>query len=365
MSFGVLTAGVVGIGYASCAITGTECGSDGWFALTIALAIWGLVSGGSVVPHLMRYHVIAILVILVIASLIAGAAGLASDGSSAIYTLNDRTLFGSQQLAGIAGHPNLLALIASLCAALGWQMTRRAYAVVGLNGGLLVFAVAVAPALVAVFWSQSRTGMAILLVGLIGLLIPIAGKLGRLLSVAFLLVCAAIAWLPPVVAQFNEISFHGRIVAWEMAADSLRSSPLLGGGPAVFLNDSRWVGEWSPAHAHNVFHQQLASAGLIGLLLLFAALGIAGWIAVRFRSIDDRWSMVSIALLLTYGALEPSFGVGSSPISFIPIVLAATVIGAAPSLDEWRSRKGGKKNAQTASASPRPFIDARPSSGSL
>jgi O-antigen ligase len=124
------------------------------------------------------------------------------------------------------------------------------------------------------------------------------------------LLAAIVAFVAPglLVERFATFSLQGpelatRIDIWRVAASVWRDHPFLGVGLGEFPTayaEARVPGKLflpatifePPPHAHNLFLQQLAEGGILGLLAVLAILGVAIHLALRLRRHPERWVSV-------------------------------------------------------------------------
>jgi len=127
----------------------------------------------------------------------------------------------------------------------------------------------------------------------------------------------------PFVARFRSIfdaTQHAnaiRLELWRIALAMFRDHPVLGVGPANFwtLFNTYHPGplgenaKWS--QAHNVYLQQLAERGLVGLTMLLTLLAALTWRAYqRYRDKPDFWNLwcvLAMAALWIMNLTENTF----------------------------------------------------------
>ena len=168
--------------------------------------------------------------------------------------------------------------------------------VAGIAGGLIVVGTSSGPA------RQPLAGIAL------GVVIVVAGVIGPPLrfrrltrrqifmaAVGTVLIAgfAAAAVHTPIERRVQLGSTSDRITIWHAAFDQWRSSPWIGVGPDVVLTFHAKDGNYD-YFAHNEYLQVLADAGVVGDLLLLAAVGT---VAVAIRREDTLSSCAAAALM--------------------------------------------------------------------
>lgn len=189
------------------------------------------------------------------------------------------------RLAGVTPHPNALGPLAVALVVLEWRREPR-------------HRPAVAVALVALVWTQSKTSWAAL--GLIAG-IALVGALRRRAparSVWPVVVLAGVIGASAYVAlglagegqdtdkrEVSTETFTGRTAIWEVTLEAWQERPLIGHGAALW-NDQmdrryRYRVGFPPGHAHNQLIQTLGQAGLLGAVPLVVFLAAFAALARR------------------------------------------------------------------------------------
>lgn len=159
---------------------------------------------------------------------------------------------------------------------------------------------------VLMFLSGSRGALVVAFGGLGFLLLrPRRLRVVSLTAIAMVTV-AAIAPFTPVASSRD---IHGRDVTWREVTAIIRDSPLYGSGVFPTVAPDRSGG----FYAHNQVLQVMAESGIVGALLLFAAIICAFWGQVATPA-NVPWAAMVVGLLLTMPfensvrLFEPSFG---------------------------------------------------------
>ena len=210
------------------------------------------------------------------------------------------------------------------------------------DGRRLVAGAAVAFCGALVLLSQSKTALVVL--ACIAALMPLLYALRsrpRLIApslAAFLLAGAALAyWLESssVLARFSDASaFTGRGGIWAAAWAAIHDHPWLGHGLGAFWRglDGPSALVWSSTrvqtpHAHNGFLDLGLNLGLVGVLLMAAALVVAFRralvVMVEANGVARLWPVVFLSFLLLYNATESTL---LSPNSLFWILLCVVAL---------------------------------------
>lgn len=246
----------------------------------------------------------------------------------AFNTVEARNIAGIPRLAGIAGHPNSLAIQAALGLFLEfhrgsrWWWKAFAFLIVALAQSTTVFNV-VALGLLILGAYRSRTALA-------------AIWAGAVVSVALILLApqSSTEFVASILPE-NADTFTGRTRIWSAALDSFVNNPLLGYGPGLFDEAYRAMYGLSPVatHAFSQYIQTLAGQGIVGILAL-TTLGLVMVVyALRNSSRTAGVSLSLVGLLLirfvTETPLRPSV-IGYS------LLMVAVIIGL---LGAWESER--------------------------
>jgi succinoglycan biosynthesis protein ExoM len=177
------------------------------------------------------------------------------------------------RLAGLTTHPNVLGFLAVGLLVLEWTRRPRS-------------ALAVASALAAVVWTESKTSWAtVVVLAVVALLahfgvrrrtlalVVLAGSLGATMTIAVGLTGAERA---TVRGNDGAETFTGRTAIWEATLEAWADQPVLGTGPRLWDDemDRRFAGRvgFAPGHAHSQLIHTLGEAGLLGGVALAVAL---------------------------------------------------------------------------------------------
>lgn len=237
----------------------------------------------------------------------------ASSYTAVDFTDNNRTLFGLTQLAGATPHPNVLGPVAALAV-----LFELAPADKGRALGRLVGLVA---AVTCCLLAQSHAGWVMVAAGGVLLLYgrrprrPRVVRRRSLLPLLYWLVWAGALFLgwrsvtatpgEPLIPRNDYLD--GRQNVWSIVLQPFAEHPWLGGGPGVFSDEFRanngdlgtLIGQ-----AHNQVLQTLASAGMLGgLVLVFIAVSWAVTAGRQWRAGVSLPAAVGVALLV-YGGVE-------------------------------------------------------------
>jgi O-Antigen ligase len=174
------------------------------------------------------------------------------------------------------------------------------------------------------------------LTGSRGPLLAILGALGlmlamvraRLLGIAVLAVLLGLGLVELLAPHLITLVWHAvadrggsnRLVIWETALDAIQTSPWVGLGPTARLDRP------NEGFPHNLFLSTVFYAGLVGLVLLLALLGLVGRIAWRQpHGVDRSMRLALLAYLVASGMTDLSIVIkGPSPLWYIiwlPLIL--------------------------------------------
>lgn len=282
---------------------------------------------------------------LIVAAFIAGALasiviGLTGSGLSTTATSLD--LATRQRFSGGAGDPNYLAagLIAAIALAAGLLSSARdplaKLAVIATMFGLAVAVVA----------TESRGGLIAALMATVAAMLLARERRVQTAALGILAIAGMTMFLLLSPAGSQRIATFdaggtGRTELWLVATRMASDHPVAGVGVGGFEQEARHyvlqpgsltvvdlLVAAKPAVAHNVYLQQLAETGVVGLLALLAVFGAclaASQVAVgRFRSSGDR-AMATLAGATTVamiGMLTASVFISNSTDKRLWIVLA-------------------------------------------
>lgn len=306
----------------------------------LGLAVAATVCTGYVLQtRTVRVAVLVLLTGVIWLSLLVGVAALLGADNTALYERGGRSWIGVLQLSGIPGHPNGMALLASLALLLQVLYLLR---IRGRSAGYVAVVVLLGPvaSLAALVWSQSRTGI-VCAVGAASILVILRFLPARRWLTAAVLTAAALASLGPPLLATAGFTFHGRWFPWAIAWMELQDDWLIGDGPQIFSQDywQEWLRNqpawWQPAHAHNQLLATAVDLGLVGLALLLAAVVVMISVAARVRCADGGWAIAVCAVLFINAGPETVLGVGDTLATYLPVVVAAAVLGSA-----WRVAGG-------------------------
>ena len=264
----------------------------------------------------------------------------------ALLADNVGRVFGSRRGRAVVGF--ILALVAlALC---GW-----AFVLTGSRGP----AVGLAVGILALFFFALRGRM-------------------KFVPVLLVVVIAVAGWFyvtthtdaPSPTGRSATLRF--RLYAWSYAWDMLLEKPITGFGQGGFAlhGDERVAGDVLAdplpfiarvAHAHNEWLEVLADLGVVGFVLIVAALFLtirAGMLALNDGlSRRQRWVLIGLMSSLVALVTEECFGVGlritAVPTMFFTIIgLIWAVAGSgSPNLAHWASKPGTRRIVTTALAS--------------
>jgi O-antigen ligase len=262
-------------------------------------------------------------------------------GSGLSTTADAIDLATRERFSGGAGDPNYLAagLIAALALAAGLMpSTRDPLARLGLAGTVLALAVAMGA-------TESRGGLVAALVAIVaGVALARERRAASAALAVVVVACSAIILLLSPSGWERMTTFDaggtGRTELWRVATSMWEDHPVAGVGIRGYEHESAAyvlkVGDLSfveniaerPVVTHNVYLQQLAETGIVGLallLVLFGACLVASQGAARrFEAAGDR-AMAALARATTVaiiGMLTASFFISNSTDKRLWIVLA-------------------------------------------
>lgn len=325
--------------------------ADAWTEVVSLYAAGGvflLVTTVATSPKRVRLVALA----FVIGALCSIVIGLTGSGLSTTADAID--LATRQRFSGGAGDPNYLAagLIAAFALTAGLLASTRDQLA---RVGLVATAVALAAALAA---TESRGGLIAALVAIVAALALARGRRAATAALGlFAVVAVTIFMLLSPTGWERMTTFDaggtGRTELWRVATRMASDHPIAGIGVRGFEHESKdyvlqpgnltfveRIAE-QPVVTHNVYLQQLAETGIVGLALLLvvcAACAAAAQIAAgRFEAAGDR-AMAALARASTVamiGLLAASFFISNSTDKRLWIVLAlgpALLAAAGPAL---------------------------------
>jgi hypothetical protein len=225
------------------------------------------------------------------------------------------------RLAGVASHPNTLALVAAM-AALLVVVRRGQYWPVHLVAAASVLAL-----------SESRTAAVALGVALI--VAWAATERPKLARQKLPVLLAASLWsvviFLPVLAAVGalDVSFNGRTSVWDYALSRVDEHPLLGLGPGVWVHfvASGRLTELATS-GHNQFVESLTTLGIAGSFCL-AVLALL-WLRSTSprRSAESTVAIAAFGLIWAFAILESPVALwGVSPQSWLLVVLTVCCLG--------------------------------------
>jgi O-antigen ligase len=316
--------------------------AKGWYA---AAAAFFFVANAMATPRNARILVAA----FVVGALVSIVVGLSGHGG--LTTTADAVdLATRQRFAGGQGDPNYLAagLVAAIALAAGLLPSIRDPIP---KLGLVAAIVAIGAALAA---TQSRGGLIGALVALVAAIV--LARRQRLQAAAFglcAIAAAAAFFLASPDALHRVTSFNsggdGRADLWRVGWRMTEDHPVAGVGLAGFRDEAKnYVREPGrltfvrlivddPAVTHNVYLQQLAETGVVGLALLLAviaaSLAAAARAARRFEAIGDQAlaTLARAVIVASIGFLTASLFISNSTDKRLWIILALgpALLGAA------------------------------------
>jgi O-antigen ligase len=310
-----------------------------------AAAAFFVIANAMATPRNVRILVVA----FVVGALVSILVGLTGHGGLTT-TADALDLATRQRFAGGQGDPNYLAagLVAAIALAAGLMPSiRDPIARLGLVASIVAIAVALAA-------TESRGG---LIGALVAILVAVVLARRQRLQAAALGVCAIAAvaafLLASPSAAHRVTSFNaggnGRAELWKVGWRMTEDHPVTGVGLAAFQTEAKnYVREPGslefvrlivdePHVTHNVYLQQLAETGVVGLVLLLAAigasLGAAASAARRFDALGDR-AMATLAravIVASIGFMTASLFISNSTDKRLWILLALgpALLGAA------------------------------------
>jgi O-antigen ligase len=180
-----------------------------------------------------------------------------------------------------------LALMSTHAEALGWKARWVPKLCLGLLG----------LSYLALLATNSRTAFVVATLCLMGLILPWAWKrFSKIYVFAIVIIAGTFAVSEylrkpyvrervAAITNLNDLSWQGRLKAWEHNVALIKEYPLSGVGPkqnALLTKEHpEWQGLWGPdvaIFAHNIYLQALAESGIVGFLLLligFVGLGLS------------------------------------------------------------------------------------------
>lgn len=251
-------------------------------------------------------------------------------------TVEDRTFFGIERLAGIAGHPNGLAALAVLGLFLELRAKSRWFWKV--------------PFVVAILLAQSSTGYIVLAVGLLVMVFYARRVMLSFLGIAVVGFIAASLVVPRQVEAFmasiipeNAATFTGRTRIWEGAMHGFEVSPLVGYGPELLSEEYR--AQYLPnaavaTHAFNQFIQSLAGSGLVGLASLVILMLAMGVYAFRARYSTGGLSLALVAFMVLRFVTETPLKPGGINVNTLTLAVVLALLVVAVS-ESRRSNRAG------------------------
>ena len=156
--------------------------------------------------------------------------------------------------------------------------------------------------LMFIMLSQSRTAIAALIPALVVLAIPYMRRNGRLIIIAAIFIAViGFSLQEALITGLSRNSY--RVDIWLATLDKARSNLWWGQGyfcdtVALQVDGRRML------HAHNVYLAALRDGGIVGLLLLLSAVGLAMWRA--WRQAQTARSYLTLALVV-FGAVSVFF----------------------------------------------------------
>jgi O-antigen ligase len=313
---------------------------------------WYLAAAGFIVVATVmasRRHVRLVALAFVVGALVSIVVGLTGAGGLTT-TANALDLATRQRFSGGAGDPNFLAagLVPAIALAAGLlPSTRDPLAKVGLGAAIVAMAVATAA-------TESRGGLIAALAALVASVALVRGR--RVQAVVFgvfVIAAAGAFFLASPSALERATNFNaggtGRSDLWTVARRMAGDHPIAGVGLAGFQTEARnyvrQPGSLQFVHiivdephvAHEMYLQQLAETGIVGLALLLAVIGAcvaaAGRAARRFDARGDPAlaTLARATLVAMIGFLTASLFISDSTDKRLWIVLALgpALLGAA------------------------------------
>lgn len=275
-------------------------------------------------------------------NLLLGLGSLMDSPVDVAYHRNERDWIGLWQLKGLAGHPNALAMICALVLLLQIVALVESGRGMSRGRGLAAWLLGPGATLVAILWTQSRTGWMAAALGLGALAVPWR-RVGRGAAPAMAGLWVVLIVAPPVLATLRHVTFNGRDLAWEQAERLIAMDPTTGWGALAFSPDFWAVAVahghegWKPMHAHHVLLQAGVLLGVPGLLIVAAAWCLACAVALRARA-ESGLAMAAVTSMAVYAGVEPAFGTGSGGAVYLPVLLLALILGWTGALSPRPSR---------------------------
>ena len=311
----------------------------------VAAAGFFLVANAMASPRNVRMLVLA----FVIGALVSIVVGL--TGHSGLTTTADALdLATRQRFSGGQGDPNYLAagLVAAIALAAGLMPSIRDPIA---KLGLVAAIVGIAAALAA---TESRGGLLGALAALVAALVLARRQRLQAAALGVCVIAAAGAFFLASPSALHRVTTYnaggdGRAELWTVGWRMTRDHPVTGVGLAAFQTDAKnYVREPGnlqfvrlivdqPHVAHNVYLQQVAETGIVGLLLLLAVIGTsvaaAGRAARRFDALGER-SLATLAravVVASIGFLTASLFIsnGTDKRLWIILALGPALLGAA------------------------------------
>jgi O-antigen ligase len=330
----------------------------GWY---LAAGAFLLVTTIATTPARVRLVALAF-VVGALASILIGLTGSGLSTTASAIDLATRARF-----SGGAGDPNYLAagLIAAIALAAGLLPSARdplaklalVAAVLALAGGMAA--------------TESRGGLIAALVAAAAALVLARERRAETAAFGIFAIAAVTIFLLLSPASWQRITTFdaggtGRTELWRVALRMASDHPIEGVGIRGFEHESkayvlrpgsltfvRKIAE-EPSVAHNLYLQQLAETGIVGLLLLLVVCGAclsASWVAAaRFHASGDR-AMTTLARATTVamiGLLAASTFISNGPDKRLWIVLAL-----GPALLATAGPPGGHRSARRESPTGR------------
>jgi O-antigen ligase len=235
---------------------------------------------------------------------------------AAFFTLNERQLFGFDQLAGLTPHPNVLGPVAAVALTLELYKSgrRNLWNVIGLlsAGGCCLLA-------------ESRSGWMMAAIGVTAYLfqrLPL-----RRIVITFVAMTTVALFLVPDPDEQGRALLNGRDYLWSRALGVWEQNWIVGAGPDAFgaAYTATLTGGYG-VQAHNQLLHTLGTLGIVGGLLLVAyGAAILRGAAEAWRS--GSWLPTALAAELIANCL------GEVPIrvftlQFVVVLIATAAVGA-------------------------------------
>lgn len=252
------------------------------------------------------------------------------------------------RLYGLCANPNGLAPIALLYLYLEYFIPSRR--VVRVAGSAL--------AVTVIVLSQSKTSWGVAIISAYVLYLyrkgasapaPVWSRMGSAVFVTAIALVAVWSSGGLFTGDPELRTLTGRTELWSVTMSAWRSSPIFGYGPTLWNEAFRAQFLRSEAsyagHAHNVYVQQLAESGVIGLVALLVFLGALAKTAWSARHSSRGLSLALLLNLVIAGVTESTL---------IP-----------RSMDQAGFGMGALLALAIACSSPRPWHDSRPAKGAI